>query len=158
MNRERFCWLLWGVIFGMVTFWMGCSPAPKYRTEDQTKPSIRWRTEESTQEIQDVQIGEASYYGDDFHGKKTASGNVFNMYALTAAHPSYPFGTRVRVTHLANDRQVVVTINDRGPFVMNRIIDLSYGAAEKIGMIVEGIAIVKLEVLEWGAKQIPDKP
>jgi rare lipoprotein A len=92
-------------------------------------------------------IGEASWYGRRFHGKTTASGERFNMRALTAAHPYLPFGTRVRVTHLDNGRTVVVRINDRGPFVKNRIIDLSYRAARSLGMIQQGVARVKLEIL-----------
>lgn len=93
------------------------------------------------------QEGVASYYGKKFHGRQTANGESFNMFAMTAAHPNLPFNTQVRVTHLASGRQVVVRINDRGPFIKGRIIDLSKGAAEKLGMIRSGIARVRVERL-----------
>jgi rare lipoprotein A len=92
----------------------------------------------------------ASYYADDFHGRKTANGEVFDMHALTAAHRALPFNTRVLVTNLDNGKTVVVRINDRGPFVKGRIIDLSYGAAKSVGMIGPGTARVRLNVLEMG--------
>jgi rare lipoprotein A len=91
--------------------------------------------------------GFASWYGDQFHGKKTASGETYNMYTMTAAHRYAPFGTQIRVTNLENNRQTVVKINDRGPFVRGRIIDLSKKAAEEIGMIGAGTARVRLEFL-----------
>jgi rare lipoprotein A len=94
--------------------------------------------------------GVASYYADDFHGKLTSNGETFNMYDLTAAHRTFPTGSRVRVTNLENGKVVVVRVNDRGPFVEGRIIDLSYGAAKEIDMVQKGTTRVKLEVLEWG--------
>ncbi len=92
--------------------------------------------------------GMASWYGPGFHGNYSANGEVFNQYALTAAHPNLPFGTLVRVTNLDNGRSVVVRINDRGPYAGGRIIDLSMGAAHAIGMVSSGVAQVNLEVLE----------
>jgi rare lipoprotein A len=92
-------------------------------------------------------VGVASYYGGQFHGRRTASGARFDMNGLTAAHRSLPFGTRVRVTHLGNGRSVDVRITDRGPFVGGRIIDLSRGAAGVIGMHHQGVARVKVTVL-----------
>ena len=94
-----------------------------------------------------TQKGVASWYGDEEHGNKTASGERFNRYAYTAAHKSLPFGTVVRVTNLENGEDVVVTINDRGPFVRGRVIDLSYASARSIDLIRTGIANVKLEVI-----------
>jgi len=94
------------------------------------------------------QIGVASWYGKDFHGKPTASGEIYNMYDMTAAHKTLPLGTEVMVTNLENNRSVKVTINDRGPFVKNRIIDLSYAAAKAIGMVGPGTAEVMIEVLK----------
>jgi rare lipoprotein A len=91
--------------------------------------------------------GKASFYADQFHGRKTASGETFNMDKLTAAHPSLPFGTRVRVTNLLNGKDVIVRINDRGPFVKGRIIDLSISAAKVIGLIKSGTTQVKLEAI-----------
>ncbi|ELS05359.1 rare lipoprotein A [Xenococcus sp. PCC 7305] len=91
--------------------------------------------------------GQASWYGPGFHGRRTANGEVFNSNALTAAHRSLPFGTKVRVTNVNNGRSVVVRINDRGPFSGGRIIDLSAGAARSINMINSGVAPVRVEVL-----------
>ena len=92
-------------------------------------------------------VGTASYYGGRFHGRLTASGARFNQDGMTAAHRSLPFGTRVRVTHLGTGRSVDVRINDRGPFVGGRIIDLSRGAAGVIGMHQQGVARVRVTVL-----------
>lgn len=95
-----------------------------------------------------VQQGQASYYGTRHHGRKTASGEPFNMHALTAAHRTLPFGSRVRVTNLHNQKSVVVRINDRGPYAKGRIIDLSEQAARELNMIHAGVARVKVERLE----------
>lgn len=96
--------------------------------------------------------GMASYYGDKFAGETTASGDRFDPGAMTAAHPRLPFGTVVRVTRLDGEEQsVVVRINDRGPFVDDRIIDVSKAAAEELGMIQEGVVEVRVEVLERSA-------
>jgi len=92
--------------------------------------------------------GIASWYGKDFHGKKTASGETYNMYNLTAAHRTLPLGSRVRVTNLDNGKKVVVRINDRGPFEKGRIIDLSYEAARQLDMLHKGTARVKLTLLD----------
>jgi rare lipoprotein A len=92
------------------------------------------------------QVGTASWYGDYFQGKSTASGEPYDMYDLTAAHPSLPLGTRVRVTNLRNGRAVIVRVNDRGPVVDGRIIDLSYGAAHVLGMSGVGIQRVRLDL------------
>ena len=95
-----------------------------------------------------TQTGIASYYGADFHGKKTSSGEPYNMWALTAAHKSIPLQTIVRVTNLTNNLSVLVRINDHGPHLKGRIIDLSRGAAAKIGMIQSGTAKVRVDVVE----------
>ena len=95
-----------------------------------------------------VWTGTASWYGEAHHGKKTASGEPFDMHALTAAHRTLPLGTRVRVTNLANGRAVEVRINDRGPSVADRIIDLSYGAARALDAVGAGVFRVRIAVLE----------
>lgn len=92
-----------------------------------------------------IRSGTASWYGGKFHGRKTASGQRFDQFALTAAHPSLPFGTKVKVTNNANGRSVVVRINDRGPYAHGRVIDLSKGAARAVGM--DGTAKVSLAVV-----------
>lgn len=94
--------------------------------------------------------GLASYYADDFHGQLTSNGETYDMNGLTAAHRTFPFGTKVRVTNLQNNLWVIVRINDRGPFVEGRIIDLSLGAAKVIQSVNVGTVMVRLEVLEWG--------
>ena len=91
--------------------------------------------------------GKASYYADSLQGRKTASGERYNRNKLTAAHRKLPFGTRVRVTNLKNNRSVVVRINDRGPFVRGRIIDLSHQAARELDMVRTGVASVRVTVL-----------
>jgi rare lipoprotein A len=92
------------------------------------------------------QVGLASYYGREHDGRRTASGEIFDMNEMTAAHRTLPFGTRVRVTDLANGRQVTVRINDRGPFRRGRILDLSYAAARKLGIVGRGVAKVRVAV------------
>jgi peptidoglycan lytic transglycosylase len=94
-----------------------------------------------------AQVGVASWYGAQFQGRTTASGEPFDMYAMTAAHPNLPFGTKVRVTNLANGRSVVVRINDRGPYAKKRIIDVSRRAAEQLGFRRAGVAKVRIEVI-----------
>lgn len=94
------------------------------------------------------QEGTASWYGPGFHGRQTANGEIYDQYELTAAHPSLPLGTRAMVTNLSNGRAVEVRVNDRGPFVGGRVIDLSYAAADAIGMVGPGTAPVRVEVLE----------
>jgi len=94
------------------------------------------------------QVGTASWYGEQFDGKETASGQAFDMYDLTAAHPTLPLGTYVKVTNLRNRKAVVVRINDRGPVVDGRIIDLSYGAAEALGFEHRGLQKVRIDVVK----------
>ena len=100
------------------------------------------------------QTGIASWYGPGFHGKTTASGIIYNQHDLTAAHQTLPLGTRVLVTNLDNGRSIEVLINDRGPFAKGRIIDLSYAAAESLGMIGPGTIPVRIEVVGSRADKI----
>lgn len=93
------------------------------------------------------EIGPASWYGKFFHGKQTASGETYNMYEMTAAHPELPLGTRVKVTNLHNEKSVIVRVNDRGPLVPGRIIDLSYGAAKELGFEEKGVQKVRLDIV-----------
>jgi rare lipoprotein A (peptidoglycan hydrolase) len=130
---------------------LGCAPAPLYRSRpEQSEPGVRHPAGKEQAEVQwplQTVTGIASFYGSEFHGRKTANGETFDMSALTAAHRTLPFGTKVRVTHLESGRSVTVRINDRGPFVKGRIIDLSRASAQAIGL--EGVGQVKLEVLEY---------
>lgn len=102
--------------------------------------------------------GIASWYGPDFHGKPTSTGEIYDMHQLTAAHPTLPLPTEVKVTNLANGKSVVVTVNDRGPFAKNRIIDLSYAAAKQIDMIGPGTAQVEVTALNVVHRTVADAP
>jgi rare lipoprotein A len=99
--------------------------------------------------------GVASWYGRKFHGKPTSSGEIYDMHDMTAAHKSLPLPTTVRVTNLKNGRSILVKVNDRGPFIDNRIIDLSYAAARKLDMITNGTAFVEVETVSTGAVMGP---
>lgn len=108
------------------------------------RPDIRY---EERGDVGWVQYGVASWYGGKFHGNPTASGEIYDMFQLTAAHRTLPLGTYVMVTNLKNDRSVEVKINDRGPFVRGRIIDLSYAAARAVDMVEKGTTRVRVEIL-----------
>lgn len=97
-----------------------------------------------------TQRGVASWYGEPFHGRKTASGETYNMHGLSAAHRELPLGTLIEVTNLDNDRKVEVVVNDRGPFIRGRILDLSFGAAKVLGVVDAGLAKVEIRVLDVG--------
>ncbi len=114
--------------------------APAQAPEPSPTPAV--------ERVVSITTGRASWYGPGFHGRRTASGEVFNQNALTAAHRTLPFGTQVRVTNLSNNRQIIVRINDRGPFTGGRIIDLSAGAARAVGLHSVGVGTVRLEVVE----------
>lgn len=126
---------------------------PSYPFFFNEKSNTEWMTlpdqlNQSDQVLQARGNGFASWYGPGFHNKRTASGESFNAYGLTAAHRSLPMGTRVRVTNLKNGRSVILRINDYGPALdTGRSIDLSQGAATRIGMISSGVVPVKIEVL-----------
>ncbi|PKV67344.1 septal ring lytic transglycosylase RlpA family protein [Pontibacter ramchanderi] len=129
MKNDRKCILLTVIIF----LFIGVSQPTFAQSNDKT------------------QIGAASWYGSKYHGRKTSSGERYNKNEMTAAHKTLPFGTMVKVTNPATDQSVVLRINDRGPFVGNRIIDVSEAAARKLGMHSVGVAKVKVEVLDKDA-------
>ncbi|MFK5882082.1 MAG: septal ring lytic transglycosylase RlpA family protein [Sulfurospirillum sp.] len=104
----------------------------------------------TTVSVGDTFSGVASWYGRDFHGKKTSNGEYYNMYDMTAASKTLPMNTMLKVTNLNNFKSTVVRINDRGPFVKTRIIDLSYAAASRLGVVARGTAPVRLEVIGFG--------
>jgi len=150
------------VITALGLMLVGCASSPRFATRstpptprgegtsDTAKPEETRPTHNTSGRILLTLEGVASYYADDYHGKQTSNGEVFNMNDLTAAHRTFPFGTKVRVTNLENKKSVVVRVNDRGPFKEGRIIDLSLAAAKELDIIKMGTAKVKLEVLEWG--------
>lgn len=131
-----------------------CASSPRFTKNRTAEPKVN-----ATKPVADhrsgkvaVSEGIASYYANDFHGKKTANGEIFDMHKFTAAHRSFPFDTKVKVTNLENGKSVIVRVNDRGPFKLERIMDLSYGAAETLDMLKTGTAKVRLEVVEWGTE------
>lgn len=133
---------------------VGCTSTPRFaeRSTDGSKSQQQsgQNARRNTGKVLLTLEGVASYYAHDFDGKQTSNGESFDMHALTAAHRTFPFGTKIRVTNLENNKIVIVRVNDRGPFKEGRIIDLSMGAAKEIDLIRNGTTRVKLEVLEWG--------
>lgn len=121
--------------------WSCAAPAPP-RKEEPAPPAFETRKAVYTER------GVASWYGKEFHGNPTASGEIYNMFEMTAAHRTLPLGTSVMVTNLENHRSVAVRVNDRGPFVKGRIIDLSYAGARAIGIVDRGTAEVRIVALE----------
>jgi len=135
---------------GTLIIFAGCVRTTNYVSPEKRK-QMRWKSQEGY--ILESYVGYASYYGQEFAGKPTANGEIFDPLGLTAAHKEYPFGTILKVTNLKNKKSVIVRVNDRGPFIQGRTIDLSRGAAVQIGMILEGVTKVKIEVLEWGEEE-----
>jgi rare lipoprotein A len=135
--------LILTVICLSVVFLGNCTHSLRY-TRNKVKTRSSYRTKRAYKK---KFIGMASYYGSRFHGKKTANGERFDMYDYTAAHRTLPFNTRVRVKNLENNKSIIVRINDRGPYVKERIIDLSFNAAKKIGLIGRGVVKVKITIL-----------
>lgn len=121
--------------------------APRQPVNPATRPPIGRPASQAVVPGEYTEEGVASWYGDPFNGRRTSNGEVYDMYQMTAAHRTLPFNAIVRVTNLSNGKQINVRINDRGPFVANRIIDLSYSAAKTIGMVGPGTAEVRLDVV-----------
>ena len=161
-----------GLIYLIVAVF-SCSPAPRYNShvldkeesiikEKFNKSSLKKKKQKKTliknktkNQIKldlekKVYKGLSSYYGKKFHGKLTANGEVYDMYGLTAAHKTFPLNTICRVTNISNKKSLILRINDRGPYVGERILDCSYGAAKKLGFLNEGVTEVKIEIIEWG--------
>ncbi|NUN07596.1 MAG: septal ring lytic transglycosylase RlpA family protein [Ignavibacteriaceae bacterium] len=129
----------------------GCSSTVRSYGESGNSDAGRYYSSEyAGAEVLFTAEGTASYYADDFHGKKTANGETYNMYGISAAHPEFPLETIIRVTNLKNDRSVILRINDRMPDFKGRMIDLSLGAARELDTVNDGIAKVRIEVLKWG--------
>ncbi len=118
---------------------ISCSPSRRFAGN---APGV---SDEVVEKDENTIIGYATFYGPGFHGKKTASGEVFDMYKMTCAHRTLPFGTMLHVTNLSNEKSVEVRVNDRGPFVEGRILDLSYGAAKRIDL--DGKELVRITIL-----------
>ena len=174
-----------GLVVVIAAFLSGCAAAPKYtgrstnrpdrersggarssgsgatspRTPARLPPRSTGRVPKGPVRWGDHYLrGLASFYGPGFHGKKTASGEVFNMYKLTAAHRTLPLGTKARIWNVENGRSCVVIINDRGPFIEGRILDLSYAAGLELEMVSQGVVMVQIEILELPRKKERDNP
>lgn len=129
-------------LFVIIILFGGCVASPRFTSEKYTH--------ETNETYLIIEEGIGSYYADEYDGKQTSNGEIYNMNQMTAAHQTLPFNTRVRVINLSNGKSVEVRINDRGPFKDNRIIDLSFAAAKSLEMIGPGTAKVRLEVIELG--------
>jgi len=153
---NKFCkyLLLILVVAALVVAAAGCSSSVRFASESLSKQNLSKPNNETAEETGEYKFtgkqfrGKASYYANKFHGRKTASGEVFDENKMTAAHKTLPFGTIVKVTNISNNKSVIVKINDRGPFVSGRIIDLSRAAAEALGMISAGVTEVLVRVAE----------
>ena len=121
-----------------------CAPSSRFASKKTSRKTTNVRDGE-------VIVGYASYYADKYHGRQTANGEIFNMHDYTAAHRNLPFGTVLMVTNTENGKKVKVRVNDRGPFVKGRILDLSLQAAKDIGLIKTGVAKVNIKILKLGA-------
>lgn len=150
--KNRRCTLgVWAAIAAMALLLQACGTIDPQITETSASlpptssvPSYSGSGEPGTDLSQYDTVGVASWYGKPYHGRRTASGEIYNMNQLTAAHPTLPFGTRVAVTNLDNGRTVIVTINDRGPFKPNRVIDVSRKAAGQLGFLNQGLTRVRV--------------
>lgn len=142
MFKTKFIFGSYIFLFSIIL--LGCSSS---------KPTLSSSTEQGIVEpsrVGDIQYGISSYYADKFHGRRTANGEIYDMYGVSAAHPTLPLNSVVRVTNLENNKTIELRINDRGPFIKNRILDCSYGAAIKLGFMINGTAMVKVQVLKIG--------
>jgi rare lipoprotein A len=160
--ESRISWKL-GICLLLSIFILGCS-RPQYTTPPPTPPAPPGLKTQKPYQIKGiwyyplptaegyVEEGLASWYGADFHGKPTSCGEPYDMYAMTAAHKTLPLGTNVKVTNLQNGRVIVLRVNDRGPFVGGRIIDLSCGAAQELGSYGKGLAKVRVEAVQCASE------
>tara|TARA_Y100001970_G_C13947404_1_gene706420 strand:+ start:289 stop:771 length:483 start_codon:yes stop_codon:yes gene_type:complete len=140
----------------LIYFIIGCTSSPRY-TSQEFSSSASKATSKSTakktkknKKHKKIIYGVSSFYAEDFHGKLTANGEIYDMYGLTAAHKTLPLNTICRVTNQDNNKSLILRINDRGPYIKGRILDCSYGAAKKLDFIVQGTTDVKIEIIEWG--------
>lgn len=152
-------------------FWFCCTPAPRYKSDsiDKTYSAGKVNNKSTSKNKispkksnkkksftktynpkKTIYKGVSSFYGPKFHGKLTANGEIFDMYGVTAAHKEFPFNTITRVTNDNNGKSLIIRINDRGPYIDDRILDCSFGAAKKLGFVSEGTTPVTIEIMEWG--------
>ena len=151
-------------IFLLILFFLIVACGPRHvvidrRTPPPEKQEVKKEksfpeTKIEKRESREVQYGVASWYGGEFHGRPTSSGEIYDMYQLTCAHNTLPLGTVVMVTNIENGRSLELKVNDRGPFVKERILDVSYAAAQMLGMWGKGTALVKVEVIVPGIEPV----
>ena len=136
-----------------------CTSAPRYarsltpklsKSKNVKKISSPKKDRDRKVKHRKIMKGISSFYAEDFHGKLTANGEIYDMYGVTAAHKTLPLNTVCRVTNLSNNKSLILRINDRGPYIAGRILDCSYGAAKKLDFVQQGTTEVKIEVIEWG--------
>jgi len=132
------------IIFLPILILNFCAPSSRFASKNTNRKTTNIRDGETI-------IGYASYYADKFHGRQTANGEIFNMHDYTAAHRNLPFDTVLLVTNLENGKKVKVRVNDRGPYVKGRILDLSLQAAKDIGLIKTGVIKVQIKILKLGS-------
>ena len=155
-------------IFLIIVIFASCSSAPRYgrsapakdkkapsSTSKKSKPKskaifIDPKTVNTNVKHKKRMVGISSFYAEDFHGKLTANGEIYDMYGLTAAHKTLPLNTVARVTNLENGKSLILRINDRGPYIKGRMLDCSYGAAKKLDFVQQGKTKVQVDVIEWG--------
>ena len=157
------------LILSVIIYLSSCTSAPRYgivdggakykRTASNSSKKIKPRSDAKFIDPKTVNtnvkhkkrmVGVSSFYAEDFHGKLTANGEVYDMYGLTAAHKTLPLNTVARVTNLANGKSLILRINDRGPYIQGRMLDCSYGAAKKLDFINQGTTKVQIDIIEWG--------
>ncbi len=153
--KLKFAYIL---LFLILYFLNGCAPLVRFSSEkapaekagisSSAKGPVYEETEEEAPPLETF-TGKASYYANKFHGRKTASGELYDKAEMTAAHRTLPFGTVIKVTNTANNKSVIVRVNDRGPFVRGRVVDLSRAAAEEVDMIRSGVINVEVDVLSY---------
>ena len=155
-------------IFLIIVIFASCSSSPRYgrsktakykkatsTNSKKSKPKskaifIDPKTVNTNVKHKKRMVGISSFYAEDFHGKLTANGEIYDMYGLTAAHKTLPLNTVARVTNLENGKSLILRINDRGPYIQGRMLDCSYGAAKKLDFVQQGKTKVQVDVIEWG--------
>jgi rare lipoprotein A len=155
-------------IFLIIVIFASCSSSPRYgrsapakykkaisSTSKKSEPKskaifIDPKTVNTNVKHKKRMVGISSFYAEDFHGKLTANGEIYDMYGLTAAHKTLPLNTVARVTNLENGKSLILRINDRGPYIQGRMLDCSYGAAKKLDFVQQGKTKVQVDVIEWG--------
>ena len=139
------------VLFFIIFIIFSCTVSPRYNSSSiSLKNNKKYNKNNNHSSNKSIYKGISSWYGPNFHGKLTANGEVYDMYGLTAAHKTLPLNTIARVTNLDNGKSIILRINDRGPYVGNRILDCSLGAARKLDFYKDGTAFVKIEIIELG--------